>query len=184
MYDYFYGKVVTISDTFIILEVNNIGYKIYLINKSDAKLNYFQKLYIYNYVNDSINYLYGFLTKLERDIFIKLLEVKNIGVKSAFNILKKYSSDELFNIVLCGEEEDILKIPKITKDNYKSFIQKLSNFKYESSININSEFLSILRSLDYQDKDIFRVYKLIDNKKDINEQVKTAIRLLEGDTNE
>lgn len=87
-------------------------------------------------------------------------------------------------MVACCDEDAILKIPKITKDNYKSFMQKLSNFKFESPININSEFLSILRSLEYLDKDIFKVYKKIDLKKDINEQVKDAIRLLEGDYNE
>lgn len=184
MYDYFIGKVICIADNYIILEVNNIGYKVYITNKNDIRLNYFKKIYIYNHVNDSINYLYGFVSKIERDIFIKLLEVKKIGVKSAFNILKKYDYDELFNLVACCDEDAILKIPKITKDNYKSFMQKLSNFKFESPININSEFLSILRSLEYLDKDIFKVYKKIDLKKDINEQVKDAIRLLEGDYNE
>lgn len=184
MYDFFYGKVISVAENYIILEVNNIGYKIFVINIKDIKLNYYIKLYIYNHVSDSINYLYGFDNKLDRDIFIKLLEVKSIGVKSAFNILKKYSSDELFNLVSYQDEENILKIPKITKDNYKSFMQKLSNFKYENSIYINSEFLSILRSLDYLDKDIFRIYKLIDTKKDISDQVKDAINMLEGDKNE
>ena len=184
MYDYFVGKVVTISDNFIILEVNSIGYKVFILNSSDVKLNYFSKIYIYNHINDSINFLYGFISKLDRDVFIKLLEVKNIGVKSAFNILKKYSTDELFNLIACGETDDILKIPKITKENYKRFIQKLSNFKFENSININIEFLSILRSLEYSDKDIFKVYKQIDLRKDINDQVKDAIKLLEGDMNE
>lgn len=184
MYDYLYGKVVTISDSFIIFEVNNIGYKVFISNLDDIKLNYFIRVFIYNHVSDSINYFYGFINKLDRDVFIKLLEIKNIGVKSALNIMKKYSVDELFNLVACCEETDILKIPKITKENYKSFIQKLSNFKYESSININSEFLSILRSLDYEDNNIFKVYKRINQSLDLNEQVKEAIRLLEGDCNE
>ena len=184
MYDYFFGKVVTISDNYIIIDVNNVGYKVYLTNNLDIKLNYFIKLYIYNHVNDSINNLYGFTKKIDRDVFIKLIEVKNIGVKSAFNILKKYNIDELFNLVACSEEKEILKIPKITKDNFQSFVQKLSSFKFENSININAEFLSILRSLEYSDKDIFKVYKLVNSKKDINEQVKEAIRILEGDNNE
>lgn len=184
MYDYFFGKVVTISDNYIIIDVNNIGFKVYLTNNQDVKLNFFIKLYIYNHVSDTISNLYGFTKKIDRDVFIKLLEVKNIGVKSAFNILKKYNIDELFNLVACNEEKEILKIPKVTKDNYQSFIQKLSSFKFENSININAEFLSILRSLEYSDKDIFKVYKMIDLKKDINEQIKEAIRILEGDINE
>ena len=61
MYDFFVGKVTSISENYIILEVNNIGYKIYLTDSSNIKLNYFIKIYIYNHVSDSINYLYGFI---------------------------------------------------------------------------------------------------------------------------
>ena len=184
MYDFFVGKVTSISENYIILEVNNIGYKIYLTDSNNIRLNYFIKIYIYNHVSDSINYLYGFINKIERDVFIRLLEVKKIGVKSALLILKKYNYDELFNIIAFNDLEEILKIPKITKENYKSFIQKMSTFKFENSICINAEFLSILRSLEYNDKDIFKVYKNIDSSKDINDQVKDAIKLLEDGINE
>lgn len=184
MYDFFIGKVISISESFVILEVNNIGYKIYINKNDNIKLNFFIKLYIYNHITDSVNQLYGFVNKIERDVFIKLLEVKKIGVKSAFAILKKYNYEELFTLINNKDEESILKIPKITKDNYQSFVQKLSNFNYENSININAEFLSILRSLEYLDRDIFNVYKKIDTSKDINNQVKDAIRILEGDSNE
>ena len=56
---------------------------------------YWIRIFIYNHVTDSINQLYGFKSKIERDIFTKLIEVKKIGVKSAFVILRKYSSEEL-----------------------------------------------------------------------------------------
>ena len=184
MYDYFVGKVISIAENFIILEVNNIGYKIFINNKDNIKLNYFIKIYIYNHITDSMNQLYGFTNKVEKDVFIKLLEVKKIGVKSAFIILKKYNYDEILNFIFNKDEESILRIPKITKDNYQSFIQKLSNFNYENVVNINSEFLSILRSLEYEDREIFKVYKKIDTNNDINTQVKEAIRILEGEKNE
>ena len=184
MYDYFVGKVTSIADNYIILEVNNMGYKVFINNKSDVKLNYFIKIFIYNYVSDSMNHLYGFTSKIEKEVFVKLLEVKKIGAKSAFLILRKYTYEELFNFIKNNEEESILKIPKITKDNYQSFVQKLSNFNFENSLNINKEFLSLLRSLEYNDHDIFKAYRKIDSSKDINSQVKDAIRFLEGDNNE
>ena len=42
MYDYLFGKVISISDSYIILEVNNIGYKVYINNNADqvAKSRY------------------------------------------------------------------------------------------------------------------------------------------------
>ena len=180
MYDFFYGKVVSISESYIVLEISNIGYKIYICNSKDIKLNYYVKIFIYNHISDSIIELYGFKTKLERDIFIKLLEIPKIGVKSAYLILKKYTVEDLLNIVASKDEDLILKINKITKNNVKELIQKLSKFKYENSININIEFLSILRSLEYNDYDIFKIYKQIDTTKDMNTQIKQAIKLLEA----
>lgn len=184
MYDYFIGKVVSIADFYVVLEVNNVGFKIHVINNSNLKLNYYTKLYIYNHMTDSVSDLYGFINKVDRDVFIKLLDVKKIGVKSAFMILKEYGVEELFNMIALNDEQAILKINKITKDNYNSFIDKLKNFKFENSLSINAEFLSILRSLEYNDRDIFRIYKKIDLSKDINDQVKDAIRFLEGDDHE
>lgn len=184
MYDYLIGKVVSISDKYIILEVNNTGYKIYISNNTCLKLNYFSKIYIFSYQTENNTLFYGFIKRIEREVFIKLLDIKKIGVKSAFMILSKYTYEELISIASSSNEEAILSIPKINKDNYKIFIDKLSHINYENVLSINTEFLSILRSLEYPDSMIFKIYKDIDKNKDINEQIKDAIRLLEELNNE
>ena len=43
MYDFFYGKVVSLSENYIVLEISNIGYKIYICNNKGIKLNYYAK---------------------------------------------------------------------------------------------------------------------------------------------
>ena len=179
MYDYFFGKVISISENYIILDVNNIGYKIFVINSDNLKLNYFIKIYIFYFFNESTKQFYGFINKLEREVFSRLIEVRKIGVKTAFLILKKYSYEDILRYIQNNDEEMLLAIPKITKDNIKSLFQKFSNFNYICTFDINKEVLSVLRSLEYDDKEIFKVYKKIDSKKDINEQIKEAIRLLE-----
>jgi Holliday junction DNA helicase RuvA len=179
MYDFLTGKVVCISEKFIVLDVNNIGYKIYMCNTESIKLNYYIKIFIYYFISDSTRQLYGFLNKIEKEVFIKLLEIKKIGIKSAYLILKKYNYDYILNLVNNENKDELLKIPKINSNNINLFIKKLSEINYKESININSEILSILRSLDYKDKDIFKIYKSIDTNQEINDQIKQAITLLE-----
>ena len=184
MYEYLIGKVTGISSSFIILEVNNIGYKIFILNNENIKLNYFTKLYIYYHFNESLKELYGFTDKMEKEVFLKLLEVKKIGVKTAFMILKKIYYQDLLRYINENDEETLLKVPKITKENLQILIQKLSCIEYRFNLNINLEFLAILRSLEYQDKEIFNVYKKINKNQEINFQIKDAIKLLEESQNE
>ena len=108
-----------------------------------------------------------------------MLEIKKIGIKSAYLILKKYNYDYILNLVNNENKDELLKIPKINGNNIDLFIKKLSEINFKESININSEILSILRSLDYKDKDIFKIYKSIDTNQEINDQIKQAITLLE-----
>ena len=184
MYDYLFGKVVGISNKYIILDVNGVGYKVNVVNNSKYKLNYYVKVYIFYHILENQRNIYGFYNKVDRDLFSRLLEIKKIGIKSAFLILSKYSFDDLYQIASNNLIEDALKIPKINKENYKSLFEIINSFDYVSNFKIDKEFLSILRSLDYSDRNIFEVYKKIDTSKRIDEQVKDAIKLMEDNKDE
>ena len=167
MYDYLFGKVVGISNKYIILDVNGVGYKVNVVNNFKYKLNYYVKVYIFYHILENQRNIYGFYNKVDRDLFSRLLEIKKIGIKSAFLILSKYSFDDLYQIASNNLIEDALKIPKINKENYKSLFEIINSFDYASNFKIDKEFLSILRSLDYSDRNIFEVYNKIDTLADV-----------------
>lgn len=106
MYDYFKGHLVSkqtnsYMGSYIVLDVNNIGYLIFTGKKTIERINDEEiKVYVsLSHKEDSMS-LTGFLTKEERDIFNILLSVSGIGVKLALLILDEFSIAELIDIMI------------------------------------------------------------------------------------
>lgn len=173
-----HGNITHIFDSFIILEVNNIGYKIYTTQSKNLKYEEIT-LYTYLYQNEAIKLLFGFIERIEKEIFIKLTQIKNIGVKTSFNILSKYDYNHLIFAVSASDKEFLLNLPKINNDNIDILIKKISSLDVFDNKSINTEFLNALRALEYKDVTIYEVYKKIDKNKDIHDQIRNAIALLE-----
>ena len=125
MYEYFYGTIKEIYSSYVVLEVNDIAYQIFLIRNSELSINSKIKIYIYNFVSDSLNALFGFYTPLEKNIFANLLKVKNIGVKSAYVILNKVNVDLLLTAIYQDNDEFLLKLPKVNKNNIDNLKKSL-----------------------------------------------------------
>ena len=178
MYEYMHGNIRKIYDTFVILETNNIGYKIYLTNTKKLKCENII-LYTYLYQNEAVRLLFGFKERIEKEIFIKLTQMKNIGVKTAFNILSKYSYNQIIDAIFTLDKKFLLNLPKITNNNVDFLIKKLSNLDVLDKESINPEFINALRSLEYSDVNIYEAYKKIDKTMNINDQIRTAINILE-----
>ena len=81
MYGYIRGIVTEVESSYIILENNNIGYLIYVANPYYFELNKEYIIYVYQYVREDEISLYGFKEKQEKDMFLKLIEVKGVGCK-------------------------------------------------------------------------------------------------------
>ena len=105
MIDYIKGKIVEITPTDIVLECNNIGYKILISLQTYEGLHKKEELY------------YGFATKDERELFRLLIGVSGIGASTARMMLSSLYSDEIRNAILA---EDINKIKSIKGIGLKS----------------------------------------------------------------
>ena len=60
MFEYIFGKIVSIESSYIVLENNNIGYLIYVSNPYSYKENNDYKVYIYQQIKEDENSLFGF----------------------------------------------------------------------------------------------------------------------------
>ena len=63
MYNYMIGKVTDVEASSIIVEVSGIGYQINTPNPYAFNLNEEYKIYLYQYIREDENSLYGFKTK-------------------------------------------------------------------------------------------------------------------------
>ena len=98
MISYLKGKLVNKSPTEIIIEVNNVGYRVGISLATFERLSNVGKdikIFTHTYVREDALKLYGFTTKEERQIFLLLIDVKGIGPKLALTILSGVSPKRL-----------------------------------------------------------------------------------------
>ena len=98
MYSYIIGKVTDVNSNNIVLECNNIGYLIYVPNPFSYQIGNEYKVFVYNKIGEDEYSLYGFKTKEEYELFLRLISVKGLGAKLALPILATGSIGKIFYI--------------------------------------------------------------------------------------
>ena len=182
MYNYIIGKIKDIKSNYIVLENNSIGYEIKVSNPYSFELEKEYQVFIYTHVREDEYSLYGFKSNEEKELFLKLIDVKGIGPKMALPILATGSINGVYDAI---ERENILyltKFPKIGEKVARQIILDLKGKlgKHENIINSNNfeELVSVLESLGYKTLDIKKVLPNINIELKIEDQVKEALRLL------
>ena len=101
MYEYISGLVVELAPTHAVLDAGGVGYYINISLQTYAALEGEKsaRLYVHFVVREDAQLLYGFASKVERELFRQLISVSGVGGNTARMILSTYSSDELRNII-------------------------------------------------------------------------------------
>lgn len=101
MYEYISGKLTEIAPTYAVVEAAGVGYYINIsLQTYSAIENQSEvRLYVHFTVREDAQLLYGFATKIERELFRNLISVSGVGGNTARMILSTYSSSELRNII-------------------------------------------------------------------------------------
>ena len=72
-------------------------------------------LHIHTHVRDDALVLFGFHTKLEKNLFLMLVSVSGIGPKLSANILSGMGSEDLLRAIASGDADRLRAIPGIGK---------------------------------------------------------------------
>ena len=180
MFDYLNGNITKIESSYIVLDVNGIGFKIYTPNPYVFEEGSVSKVYLYNHVREDENTLYGFKKEEERDLFLKLIDVKGLGPKLALPILATGSVDGIKDAINRENIMYLKKFPKIGDKVARQIVLDLKG-KVESTgnvVDIEDELYEVLVSLGYKSADINSVIKQVNKEQPIELQVKEALKLL------
>ena len=179
MFNYIKGIVTDIESNYIVLENNNIGYEIYTPNPYSFDINSDYKIYLYQYIREDENTLYGFKTKEEKDLFLKLIGVKGLGCKMA---LPMFTSGNVSGIIDAIERENIIYLKKFPKIGDKVARQIILDLKgklvMKEEKKSNEELEEALKGLGYKTADINRIAKQIDPNLEVEMQIKEALKCL------
>ena len=179
MYSYIKGILTNIESNYIVLENNGIGYLIYTSNPYSYNINDEYKIFVYQNVKEDELSLYGFKTKEERDLFLKLIDVKGLGPKMALGIIAGTTND-VISAIESGDINYLKKFPKIGDKVARQIVLDLKGklVEGEETKKIeNEELVEALEALGYKKADIKKVLPNIKEEK-IENQIKEALKLL------
>lgn len=182
MYNYIVGKIVMQENNYIVIENNGIGYTIYVANPFSYELGEDLKVYVYNQIREDEYSLYGFKNLEERNMFLKLINVKGLGPKMAMPML---ATGSIAGIMDAIERENILYLTKFPKIGEKLARQIILDLKGKLAPKTDTtiggsfdELVSVLESLGYKSSEIKKVLPKVNASLDIENQVKEALKLM------
>ena len=180
MYGYIKGTIKIVNPNHVILENNDIGYAIYVANPYFFQIDKDYTIYIYNYLREDENTLYGFKSLEEKELFLKLINVKGLGPKTA---MPMFASGSVHGITDAIERENLLylkKFPKIGDKLARQIVLDLKG-KLVNSVkgtDVNEELIEVLTGLGYKLNDIKKIIPKINQELNIESQIKEALRFM------
>ncbi len=181
MYGYIKGIITDIESSYIIIDNQGIGYLVYVPNPYSFELNNEYTVYIYTQIREDEQSLYGFKTKEEKELFLRLISVKGLGPKMAIPILATGSIPGIIDAI---DKENILYLKKFPKIGDKVARQIILDLKgklaktNEPQTSKNTELIEALVALGYKQADIKKVVNNVSSDLSIEQQIKEALKLL------
>lgn len=196
MLEYIKGTVAYLSEEYVVIENNGIGYCIYTSSNTLSKLGTGDIITIYTHMHvreDDLR-LFGFATRDELQAFLLLIHVNGIGPKGALSILSVLTMDELRMAILSEDSKAISKANGIgaktaqrviieLKDKFKldDILEDASTGTYLSEAmnhDMITEAQMALTSLGYSNIEALRAIKKVDNYESLSveELLKEALK--------
>lgn len=116
MISYLRGKLISAGNNDILLDVNGVGYSIFVskkIKENLPELNQDYSLITYLDVKETSLTLYGFFDAREKEIFKLLITVNGISSKTAHNILSYAGFEDIIGLITNRNALSGIKIPGI-----------------------------------------------------------------------
>ena len=104
------GIVKIIRNDRVVLDVHGVGYEVYLANALSQIMNEELFLYTYQHVREDAILLFGFIKEEDYEVFMRLINVKGIGPKTAQTMLSVCSGKEMIEAI---ENDDIKRLKSL-----------------------------------------------------------------------
>lgn len=130
MISYIRGELVAIEEEKVIVDVNGVGFGIFMPGQAMNQLPALgkeMKLHTYMNVREDAIQLFGFLTRDDLQIFKLVIGVSGIGPKGGLSILSHLSPDELRFAVMSHDVKAISGAPGIGKKTAEKLIIELKD---------------------------------------------------------
>ncbi|MBR2072169.1 MAG: Holliday junction branch migration protein RuvA, partial [Alistipes sp.] len=145
MYEYISGLVAELAPTYAVIDAGGVGYYINISLQTYASVEGEKsaRLYIHYVVREDAQLLYGFATKVERELFRHLISVSGVGGNTARMILSTYSSDELRNIIATENAVLLKNVKGLGLKTAQKIIVELSGKMLDLGVSVQTPAVAV-----------------------------------------
>ncbi|MBR3775576.1 MAG: Holliday junction branch migration protein RuvA [Alistipes sp.] len=145
MYEYISGLVAELAPTYAVIDAGGVGYYINISLQTYAAVEGEKsaRLYIHYVVREDAQLLYGFATKVERELFRHLISVSGVGGNTARMILSTYSSDELRNIIATENAVLLKNVKGLGLKTAQKIIVELSGKMLDLGVSVQTPAVAV-----------------------------------------
>jgi Holliday junction DNA helicase RuvA len=191
MYEYLKGKLDSIQEDYLVIDVNGVGYKVFTSQNTirNAIVDATVKIFTQLIVKEDDMIIYGFDTKDELYMFKLLNTVSGVGPKAGVSLLNHYKSQDIALAIISKDAAKLTKAQGIGKKTAERIILELKDkIDTENAIAVNnidsfggdvSQVVEALTSLGYSYNVAAQAVAKIKNQEaPIDVMIKEALKIL------
>ncbi len=153
------GNIDQINDDRCIIDVNGVGYLVFISNKTaqffrQNQSNQGISLVIETIVKEDAIELYGFFHEIEKIWFLELMKVQGVGAKMAQKILSALTIEELAKALTVGDLKSFNNISGIGPKMASRLTTELKESAKKLGINVSLDFNENLTSQSFSSNQI------------------------------
>ena len=180
------GKVAEKFLTSLIVDVNGVGYEVFVPTPDFDTFNLDDKIKLYTFhrISENAEELYGFSSLAGKRIFELLISVNGVGPKAALNLLSLGTAEEIRNAIANRDSAFLSSAKGIGKKTVERIILELfdkvgdpsSLTPTRSALNEHDEALDALIALGFQLKEATAILNKIDPSLPTSERIRLALK--------
>jgi Holliday junction DNA helicase RuvA len=190
MISFLRGKILNKGQGFIIIDINDVGYQVFVnpTHYTELEINQDIECYTHQHVREDSLDLYGFKTLEDLELFEMLLSISGVGPKSALGVLAIASVDDVKDSISRGDSELLTKVSGIGKKTAERVVLELREKIGGLSIGIDSngarrtgsasvDEIDALMALGYSLQQAREALKQVNSSiKDSGERIREALK--------
>lgn len=175
----------------VVLDVQGVGYGIFVTNEDYGSLNQGDsaKVYVYEHIREVAHDLYGFVKLDTKKLFEQLLGVNGVGPKMALSVLSIGSTDQVRQGIAGGDVKFIQRASGVGKRVAERVVVELKDkvglegielgaagLLTSGNLLVQDEAVEALVSLGYTPQDASRALQHVDDNLAVEDRVKLALK--------
>lgn len=198
MYAHIEGIVAEKTPESVVIDAGGVGYEMSVSSSTLAgcpPVGERMKLYAYLSVREDAMELFGFSTRDEKRMFLRLIGVSGIGPKTALGVLSALSVRDLSIALVTGDAQALARAPGIGKKTAQRLVlelkDKVSNEELTSSgapvpaqkaaSNAEGEAIEALMALGYPASEAAKAVSSVAGQADTSDEIlRLALRGMSG----